>query len=348
MVCALCSEIAIPPQGIGAGRATEDVLWIRGYQSARRVIRGLRSGMRRHYPARSRGTATLPPMIRIGMSTSCVYPLPTESGFQLCQEAGYDGIEIMVTNDEVTQSAERLRALSERYSMPILSVHAPVLLLTHFVWGRDPRVKLERSAALAKEVGAESVVVHPPFRWQSGYAETFLDIVRRTADDSGLQICVENMFPWKAAGRSLTAYSPGWDPSGWDCDAVTLDFSHAALSGLDSMALTRTLGERLRHVHLCDGSGSSDEGRIFDEHLLPGHGTQPVAEVLDHLAATRWSGSIVAEVNTRKAKTEKERLALLVETLAFARRHATPKKATFTRSRSRTGAVPVLPRSPKS
>jgi sugar phosphate isomerase/epimerase len=281
-------------------------------------------------------------MIRIGMSTSCVYPLPTESAFQVCQEAGFDGIEIMVTGDEVTQSADRLRALSDAYAMPILSVHAPVLLLTHFVWGRDPQVKLERSAALAREVGADTVVVHPPFRWQSGYAETFLDIVRRTADDSGLQISVENMFPWKVAGRSLTAYSPGWNPSTWDCDAVTLDFSHAALGGLDSMELTRTLGERLRHVHLCDGSGSSDEGRIFDEHLLPGHGTQPVAEVLAHLSATGWSGSVVAEVNTRKARSEKERLALLVETLAFARRHTRRKKATFTRSRATS--APVMPR----
>jgi sugar phosphate isomerase/epimerase len=279
-------------------------------------------------------------MIRIGMSTSCVYPLSTEHGFRMAQQAGYDGVEVMVTQDEVTQSAEALRGLSERYAMPILSVHAPVLLLTHFVWGRDPQVKLEKSADLAKALDARCVVVHPPFRWQVGYAEAFLDIVKSTAQNYGLEIAVENMFPWKVAGRALKAYSPGWDPIGMDCDAVTLDFSHAALSGRDGLEMARSLGGRLRHVHLCDGSGSMDEGRIFDEHLLPGHGSQPVAEVLAELAAKNWNGSVVAEVNTRKAKSENERLALLVETLSFARSHtAQLKRPRFARSRQTLAAL---------
>ncbi len=276
----------------------------------------------------------LTPMIRIGMSTTCGYPLPIEQSFRLAKLAGYDGIEIMVTRDEVTQDAVALRALSEKYRMPILSIHAPVLLLTHFVWGRDPRVKLERSAELARTVGASTVVVHPPFRWQADYALDFLAIVREISAQTRIEIAVENMFPWKFGGRSVKAYSPGWDPTLMDCDAVTLDFSHCALSGHDSLAMASTLGARLRHVHLCDGSGSMDEGKVFDEHLLPGRGSEPVAEVLGMLAKARWDGRIVAEVNTRKCRTEEERLALLVETLAFARLHtrqARPRR--FPRSR---------------
>ncbi|RFA16579.1 hypothetical protein B7R22_03665 [Subtercola boreus] len=267
-------------------------------------------------------------MIRIGMSTSCVYPLGVEEGFRFASLAGYDGVEVMVTRDEVTQSPDTLLALSEKYGMPILSIHAPVLLLTHFVWGRDPKVKLEKSADLARAVGASAVVVHPPFRWQSGYAENFLRIVQETTETYGVEIAVENMFPWKVKGSSLAAYSPGWDPVVMDCAAVTLDFSHAALSGRDSLEMAEALGPRLRHVHLCDGSGSLDEGRVFDEHLLPGYGGQPVQEVLAFLSANDWDGSVVAEVNTRKAKTEEERLRMLRETLAFGRQEAweqTPK-----------------------
>lgn len=85
-------------------------------------------------------------MIRIGMSTTCVYPLEPEQAFRLAKLAGFDGIEIMVTQEESTQQAGHLLELSRRYALPILSVHAPVLLLTHFVWGRDPRVKLARTA----------------------------------------------------------------------------------------------------------------------------------------------------------------------------------------------------------
>lgn len=262
-------------------------------------------------------------VMRIGLSTSSVYPLPIEHAFRIAARAGYDGVEVMVTRDEMTQTPESLLELSDRFGVPVLSIHAPVLLLTHFVWGRDPQVKLERAAELAGAVGAPTVVVHPPFRWQAGYAEDFLGIVRATARERGVEIAVENMFPWKLAGRSVAAYSPGWNPGAMDCDAVTLDFSHAALSGIDTVRFADECGDRLRHVHLCDGSGTLDEGRIFDEHLLPGRGSQPVAEVLRMLGERGWSGSIVAEVNTRKARTEEERESQLVETLDFAREHTT-------------------------
>jgi sugar phosphate isomerase/epimerase len=103
------------------------------------------------------------------------------------------------------------------------------------------------------------------------------------------------------------------------------------------------LGSRLRHVHLCDGSASLEEGRVFDEHLLPGRGTQPVAEVLAHLASEGWSGNIVAEVNTRKSKTEQERLDLLVETIAFARAHAALPARPPRFSRSRRALAALMP-----
>ena len=112
----------------------------------------------------------------------------------------------------------------------------------------------------------------------------------RSPPQHDVEIAVENMFPWRAAGRNLKAYSPGWDPRIMDCDAVTLDFSHAALSGVDSLQFANDLGERLRHVHLCDGSGAIGEGQVFDEHLLPGHGREPVAEVLQSLAARGLGG----------------------------------------------------------
>lgn len=260
-------------------------------------------------------------MIRIGMSTSCVFPLGVEQAFRLGRLAGFDGIEVMVTNDPVTQDPHALTTLVERYDMPILSIHAPVLLLTTFVWGRDPQVKLEKSAELAADVGAGTVVVHPPFRWQSGYAQDFERIVRQTAEASQVEIAVENMFPWKVGGKNLKAYAPSPDPLDMDVDSMTLDFSHASLTGRDSLEYAQSMGDKLRHIHLCDGTRSVDEGNIYDEHLIPGRGTEPVAETLDWLASRHWAGSVVAEVNLRKAKDEESRLDGLTETVAFAKEH---------------------------
>jgi sugar phosphate isomerase/epimerase len=258
-------------------------------------------------------------MISIGMSTTCVFPASVDKAFRMARLAGFDGMEIMVTNDPVTQDPIALRELSDKYSLPILSIHAPTLFLTTFVWGRDPAVKLRRSAELALAVGAPSVVVHPPFRWQSGYAENFVRIVAETQAATGIEICVENMFPWKVGGKQLKAYAPSPDPIDLNPDAMTLDFSHASLTGRDSLEYAMAMGDRLRHIHLCDGTRSVDEGNMFDEHLVPGYGNQPVAETLTWLADNHWTGNVVAEVSLHKIRDEKVKLRMLKETVAFAK-----------------------------
>ena len=73
------------------------------------------------------------------------------------------------------------------------------------------------------------------------------------------------------------------------------------------------------HVHLTDGTGVQT-GPFPDQHLVPGRGSQPCAEVLHRLAADNYPGMVVLEVNTRSL-TRDERLADLAESLAFARQH---------------------------
>lgn len=259
-------------------------------------------------------------MIRHGMSTSCVYPTGTRRAFELAAEAGYDGVEVMVTQDRVTQDADALRALAAETGMDILSIHAPVLTRTAFVWGRDHREKLRRSAELAAAVGASTVVVHPPFRWQRRYAGAFVDLVAELSETHGLELAVENMACFQSRGLRVQPFAFGYDPAPLGCAALTLDFSHAALAGEDSLEIATRYGDRLRHVHLCDGTAPSPRGAFLDEHLLPGDGEQPVAEVLGLLRAADWSGSIVAEVHLPATGGDALRLAQLRASLAFAKR----------------------------
>lgn len=269
----------------------------------------------RRVTGRSTRLTTLLLMIRIGMSTSCVFPLPLEEAFRLARLAGFDGVEIMVTNDTATQDAGTLLSLSREHGLPILSIHAPVLLATQFVWGTGPARKLEKSAELARAVGAPTVVVHPPFRWQAAYSRRFESVVAELAERYEVEVAVENMFSWSFRGSNIRAYSPSPYPTELAVESMTLDFSHAALAGRDGLEFALAMGSRLRHIHLCDGLG----GTVFDEHLVPGHGSQPVAEVLDYLAKGKWDGSIVAEVHTHRARSTEDRLAMLAETLDFAR-----------------------------
>jgi len=242
----------------------------------------------------------------------------------MAKDANYDGVEVMISNDKDTRDIQVLKKLEDKYQMPVLSFHAPVLLLTHFVWGTDPEVKLAKSAELARDMGADTVVVHPPFAIQKKYSTVFLPLVKALEERTGVKIAVENMFPWKIQGREAVAYKPSWQDITDITANITLDFSHAALSGLDSVETVRRLGEKVSHIHLCDGFGTKtkkgvEKDKIFDEHLPPGAGNQPVKETLRLLADSNWHGSIVSEINTRKYKTYEDKRVVLAEAVEFTR-----------------------------
>lgn len=253
----------------------------------------------------------------ITLSTASVYPEKVPSAFEIAALLGYDGIEVMVSTDASSQDLNVLRRLSEYHQVPIKSIHAPCLLLTQRVWGREPWGKLVRSKEVAEELGADVVVVHPPFRWQREYARDFVEGIARMQDETDVLFAVENMFPLKARGAEAGMYLPDWDPVGQDYPYVTLDLSHTAVSGSDALGMAADLGDRLRHVHLADGVGVTNK----DEHLVPGRGGQPCGRLLETLAESSFRGHIVLEVNTRRAASRAERMEDLAEALAFARLH---------------------------
>ena len=121
-------------------------------------------------------------MTRVLLSTSSVFPEPTSAGFELASTLGYDGVEVMVWTDAVSQDVSALRGLSEHYGVSVGSVHAPCLLVTQRVWSPDPWERLRRSADLAETLGAPTVVVHPPFVWQRDYARRFVEGIDELSD----------------------------------------------------------------------------------------------------------------------------------------------------------------------
>ncbi len=254
------------------------------------------------------------PAAKVALSTASVYPESTAGAFELAARLGYDGVEVMVWTDPVSQDVTALRRLSDYHEVPILAVHAPCLVITQRVWGTDPWVKLVRAKEAAEELGAQTVVVHPPFRWQREYARQFLGGIQQMAGETDVRFAVENMFPLRARGREVTPYAPDWDPTTEDFPDFTLDLSHTSVSQSDALLMAETMGDRLSHVHIADGTGTAR-----DEHLVPGRGDQPCAELLESLAVRGFDGLVVVEVNTRKVEDRAEREADLAEALAFTR-----------------------------
>ncbi len=276
------------------------------------------------------------PAIKVGLSTASVYPLRTEAAFEYAAELGYDGVELMVWAETVSQDIGAIAKLSRRYNMPVLSVHAPCLLISQRVWGPNPIPNLTRSVQAAERLGAQTVVVHPPFRWQRRYADGFSEQVAELETRSDVLVAVENMFPFRAdrffgsgqpsiermrrrggrPGVGVSAFAPSYDPLDGNHAHYTLDLSHTATAGTDALDMARRMGDGLVHLHLCDGSGAST-----DEHLVPGHDSQPTVEVCQMLAGSDFAGHVILEVTTSGARTKAEREALLAESLQFARTH---------------------------
>ncbi len=223
------------------------------------------------------------PRARVALSTTSTYPESTASAFELAARLGYDGVELMVFLDPVSQEIDAVRRLSDHYGVPVLAVHAPCLLITQRVWGTDPWAKLVRSKEAAEALGASTVVVHPPFRWQREYARSFVTGVGRMSEETDVVFAVENMYPWKAASREVAAYLPDWDPTDEDYEHITLDLSHTAVSGSDALAMAdeprgpagapapgrrlrvqpgRASGAGPRHPAVRPGAGAAGQDRL--------------------------------------------------------------------------------------
>lgn len=254
--------------------------------------------------------------IRIGLSSSSVSPMTVAETFAQAAKHGYDGVEIMVTHNAETRDVDLINGLAQETGLEVMSLHAPTLLFLPRVLHKDHWEKLRITANLAKAVGAKTVVLHPPFRWQGDYALGFVDGVRQVSEETGVVLAVENMYPWRAGVREVLVYYPDWNPLDEDYDNLTFDFSHASTAGMNALDTVSEIFDKLRHVHLTDGAGS-----LKDEHLIPGAGTMPVAETLQYLAKQNWAGDVVVEVNTRFVRRQSTREKMLADSIAFARTH---------------------------
>jgi sugar phosphate isomerase/epimerase len=229
-------------------------------------------------------------------STAAFFGRPLEPTFRLAAEAGYGGVEVMVTREPASQDPGRIRELADRYGLAIGALHAPCLLVTRTVWGLDPIGKIDRAVAVAEDAGIPLVVVHPPYRWQRAYRRWLDGELPRRSSESGVTVAVENMFPVHVAGRPLTFHA------GQDLDALeglpdlVLDTSHAAVADHDLLAVRRRLNGRMRHVHLSDNAGKG-----WDSHLPPGEGVLPIDAFLEELAFDGYAGAVSLEVDLRRS-----------------------------------------------
>ena len=245
-------------------------------------------------------TQTAPSVL---FSSAAFFARPLAETFRLVAEAGYQGVEVMVTKDPASQDPRQMRALAKEYGLTIGALHAPSLLLTRKVWGTDPIGKIDRALEVAQDAEIPVVVTHPPYRWQWAYRRWIEDHLPDLAQHTGVTLAIENMFPLRMGERGVTFHANQDLDDLEGLPDLVLDTSHAAVAQHDLLDVRRRFGDRLRHVHLSDNAGKG-----WDSHLPPGEGVLALDAFLSELAVHGYRGSVSLEVDLRRYLTDAGRL----------------------------------------
>jgi sugar phosphate isomerase/epimerase len=275
----------------------------------------------------------------IALSTGSLYNYGTARVFELAAQAGYDGMEVLVDQRWDTRHPAYLRRLSDDYGLPILAVHNPFVFGVAG-WPDDQLGRLQRTVALAQELGVPTVVTHLPFRfhaimghWHAYRMRPFrllAPIPRREPYyhflrnglaefevEAGITIAVENMPCHRLLGTKVSYYALNSADELEQFPHLTLDTTHVGTWEGDLLAVYEQLRERVAHVHL-----SNFDGR---EHRSPPDGRLPLGELLHRLARDGYPGVITVESHpdALDADDEAKCLAALRRALAFCRQHFT-------------------------
>lgn len=245
---------------------------------------------------------------RVLLSNAPFHHRPLADAFAVAAEAGFDGVELMVTGDPATQDVATVAELSRIHRMPVPVVHGPFLLLTRRVLGTDPLEKAVRTCGMARALGADLVIVHPPFRWQQPFRRWLADDAGAVGAAHGLRVAVENLYPIPLGAVTPRLHTATEPVHLAEHRHVVLDTSHLAVTGIDLGAAWEHVGASTAHLHVSD-----HDGGWGDRHLLIGDGVLPLDRLLGRVGRDVAAPSVTLELHLRRGLLDDR--ALLVRTL---------------------------------
>ena len=252
------------------------------------------------------------PVDRVGL------PGDLRDAFELAADLGYDGVEVMVWTDPVSQDAGgAAAAVASTHGVPV--ARRPRADAADHPAGLGPRaVGQDRPLVRARPRGSGRRRSSCTRR-SAGSASTPTGFVEGVAESRGgpaSKLAVENMYPWRARSREMQAYLPHWDPVPQPYEHVTLDLSHTATSGSDALAMVA----RARRPARPPAPRRRHRLRPRTSTWCPGAAGSPAARCSGCSPSAGFAGTVVVEVSTRRCRRA-EREADLAEALAFARLH---------------------------
>lgn len=251
--------------------------------------------------------------MKISLFTAGISRYPLEKSFELAAKYHYDAIEIggfrphAYALDILRDGGKKIRALAERYQLPIVSYAPENTGSPYSLVFQDPELNQEsleyfkRTLDAAKLIGSEYCMFacnHPGYgRLESEVRRLFIDnmkVLAEYAEKIGQTIILEPVTPNE--GTILVTS----DDLHWAIQAVNspmvkgmLDLACPLLSREPMVEYFNKCGSDIRHIHFIDATIDSED------HLIPGDGQMDFHGIVRTLKEVGYDGYLSLELFTR-------------------------------------------------
>ncbi len=236
--------------------------------------------------------------MKIGVSTSCFYPMLTEKSLELVGKNGIKTTEIFFNAACELEKGfvEELVNIKENFGIDVISVHPTMSLAESYVLfsGYERRFyegldMYKRYAEVANRLGAKYIIMHGgkpnKFLTNEEYCHKFFDVAR-AVKENGATLLQENVVKFRAGDLEFLKLFV--KTLGKEAD-ICLDVKQSLRGGYSPFDVIKSVGENIRHIHISDNGPKGD-------CLLPSHGTFDFVKLFDMAKQKGYKGDAIIEV----------------------------------------------------
>ncbi len=226
--------------------------------------------------------------------------------FELAKEAGFDGMEICISQNVDTHNPEYLKNLETRYQLPIKAFSLSK---------KNDEALIKVYQGTVREFKNCTLNLHNASSFSFKYQRWLKEIAPRLAKKYQHRLCFRNLPP-----ESIMGFIPKRRSNNLDAlknqGLVCLDLTALALSNNDIMQAITILKGKMKHIYLSNVYRRTP-------YSLPGRGILPIESFLTKLAKLGYSSNFTVKVSGRTLQEGNEDMTMqkMKDTVAFYKKY---------------------------
>ncbi len=235
--------------------------------------------------------------MKIGVSTACLYPRPTEDALEAFLQAGVKTLEVFLNTDRELEPTflYDLRRRCDDYGARVVSIHPfSSVSETFYFFTNYPRrfedgvEQYKRFFSAAQILGADIIVFHGAVAEMPLSSTFYVERFGRlweVANEMGVMLAHENVCRCKGNSPAFFQMLHVALPQ----VKFVLDLKQAIRSGSDVESFLSVMGPHLCHVHVSDHDDAHD-------CMVPGKGQMDFFALCTRLDAFGYQNALIVEL----------------------------------------------------